>query len=92
MRNKWNWVMAGLIALGFVLVFIGVERNKLEQQTQKDQLEIIGLENQAYNHTMVCIASVSPTQRTPDYVKSCYEKAEKHTGHKMVRYGHGQVD
>ncbi len=37
----------------------------------------------------LCIFSVSPTRRTPAYVKSCYDSVEKQSGIKVDRFGDG---
>jgi hypothetical protein len=49
-----------------------------------------GLVNQTYNRVVACLASTSPTQRTPAYVKSCYSKAEAATGVTVEHYGDGE--
>jgi hypothetical protein len=49
-----------------------------------------GLVNQAYIRTVACMASVQPNARTPQYVKSCYAKAEATTGVKIEHYGDGR--
>ena len=47
-------------------------------------------ENNTYLHTIACISSVSPTERTPQYVRSCYDMAEKGSG-KIKRFGDAQL-
>lgn len=49
-----------------------------------------GLVNQTYTRTTTCITSVSPTLRTSEYVKSCYNLAEQSTGTKVQHYGDGK--
>lgn len=46
--------------------------------------------NNTYIKTMVCIASVNPTQRTPEYVKSCYQQAEAENGNTITHFGDGR--
>ncbi len=45
--------------------------------------------NRAKLDVGLCIFSVSPTRRTPEYVKSCYDQIEKETGIKVQRFGDG---
>lgn len=45
--------------------------------------------NQAKLDTILCIISVSPTVRTSEYVKSCYDRIEKSSGLKLERFGDG---
>jgi uncharacterized membrane protein YwzB len=46
--------------------------------------------NQVYQRAELCIISVSPTVRTPEYVKSCYLLAEKQVGKTIDHYGDGR--
>lgn len=46
--------------------------------------------NQAKLDIGLCIISVSPTVRTPEYVKNCYETVEKSSGLKLERFGDGR--
>lgn len=50
----------------------------------------IGQENRTYLHANACVISVSPTTRTPQYVKACYDQAEKETGVSVERYGNAK--
>lgn len=54
------------------------------------RLTILGKENNSYMRSMNCIASVSPTERTPEYVQECYSKAEQANKVKLERYGNGK--
>jgi hypothetical protein len=74
-----------LIVIGVALVFGGNLANKAATEKNRG----IGLQNNTYNRIMVCIASVTPAERTPAYVKQCYDEAEKQTGVKVTRFGHG---
>lgn len=47
------------------------------------------LRNRARSDIGLCIFSVSPTRRTPEYVKSCYDRIEKQSGIKVQRFGDG---
>lgn len=73
-----------ILALGFVGVLL--IDNKRATLANRE----VGKINQYYNRVTVCLASVSPVQRTPDYVKSCYATAEKQTGITAERYGDGR--
>lgn len=54
------------------------------------QLKLAASINRAKLDTGLCIFSVSPTKRTPEYVKSCYDLIEKQTGIKdLQRFGDG---
>lgn len=46
----------------------------------------VGLANQTYQRTTVCILSVTPAKRTDVYIQHCYDLAEKATGQKIYRY------
>lgn len=50
----------------------------------------VGKVNQTYNRVVACLASVSPTRRTPEYTKQCYDLAEKASGVRVERYGDGR--
>lgn len=73
------------------------ERNIVEhRQTVEDadkaaqeQLEIAAQKNRARLDVINCIISVSPTVRTPEYVKSCYDRVEKTHQIKVERFGDG---
>jgi hypothetical protein len=77
------WVFIGL---GIFLLIAGNIANK--HATEKNRA--VGLQNNTYLRTMTCIASVSPTLRTPAYVKSCYDQAEQQTGVEVTRFGDGR--
>ena len=49
-----------------------------------------GVSNNTYLRLNACIVSVPPQRRTPEYVKSCYDIAEKDTGATIDRYGDGK--
>lgn len=55
-----------------------------------EQLRVAALGNRARGDINLCIISVSPTVRTPDYVKSCYDLVEKKHDIKVERFGDGQ--
>lgn len=58
-------------------------------QNSKDQLTLAANTNKARADIGLCIFSVSPTRRTPEYVKSCYDLIEKQSGIKVQRFGDG---
>lgn len=47
----------------------------------------IGYQNQAYQRINSCIISVNPVLRTPEYVKSCYDRVEGELSLTVERYG-----
>ena len=55
----------------------------------EEQLRIAALANKARGDIILCIISVSPTERTPVYVKSCYDRVEKAHQIKVERFGDG---
>lgn len=74
------------IGLGVFLVLLGNMANKAATEKNRG----VGLSNNTYLRIMTCIASVSPTKRTPEYTKSCYETAEGQTGVHVTRFGDGR--
>lgn len=50
----------------------------------------LSIENNTYLRVMNCVTSVSPTRRTPDYVKLCYSEAERHNQVKVDKFGDGR--
>jgi hypothetical protein len=77
----------------FVFVLLGiflVLASTMSNRHATDKNRAVGLQNNTYLRIMTCIASVSPTQRTPAYTKSCYETAESQTGVQVTRYGDGR--
>ncbi len=82
MNNKLRFALiTKLIILMFMTAFIVFELTMIRS---------IGKSNNSYLRTMVCIASETPTQRTPEYVKSCYDMAEKANNNHIERYGSGK--
>lgn len=47
----------------------------------------IGYQNQAYQRINSCIISVNPVVRTPEYVKSCYERVQGELNLTVKHYG-----
>jgi len=74
-----------LIVLYLILflnvVFMFAERSAVDRNYQN------GLINQTYNRATNCFAATTPTQRTAEYVKHCYDSAEAATGKQIDRYG-----
>lgn len=64
-----------------------VETNAMAAEMQ---LKEAAGKNRARADVGLCIFSVSPTIRTPDYVKSCYDQIEKESGIKVQRFGDGK--
>lgn len=69
------------VAGGFIIWFalIGAKTDRNYQA---------GLTNQTYNRATNCFLAVPVTERTPSYIKECYDEAETATGVKVKRYGH----
>lgn len=83
-------IMFFLFCVGMVLTaFIGVAVLVLNSQEETLKNREVGKTNQYYNRVVACLASVSPTKRTADYVKFCYSEAERDTGIYSKRYGDG---
>lgn len=59
-----------------------------QASTSKELIERANI-NRAKLDIGLCIFSVSPIRRTPDYVKSCYDEIEKESGIKVERFGDG---
>lgn len=53
------------------------------------QVDDVASANRVRLDVGLCIFSVSPTRRTPEYVKSCYDFIEKQSGIKVQRFGDG---
>lgn len=70
------------ILMGILIVWAGIERN----QRLTNRNNNTGLTNQFYTRATNCFAAVTPTQRTPEHVKWCYDEAERATGVKGERY------
>lgn len=54
------------------------------------QLNTAAAANRTRLDVDLCIVSVPPQTRTPEYVKACYDDAEKANGVKIKRFGYGQ--
>lgn len=70
---------------------INDHRVQVEQGNIAANAEIISRANinRAKLDIGLCIISVSPTLRTPEYVKGCYDKIEKSSELKIDRFGDG---
>lgn len=62
------------------LIGLLIQRNHTE--TLKNRR--VGLENQFYARTVVCILSKTPAERTQAWIENCYDTAARETG---VDYG-----
>lgn len=84
-----------LIVLVTITLFSLFQLSKVADSNQKNiikhamQVDDVGGANRARLDVGLCIISVSPTVRTPAYVKSCYDKIEKQYGIKVERFGDG---
>lgn len=90
-------------AYQFVILFavIGLNLFMLAQITQlansnssnikkhSTQIQDAVGESQARQEIGLCIFSVSPIRRTPEYVKSCYDQIEEKYHVKIQRFGDG---
>lgn len=70
---------------------IKAHRNQVEAGgiTASNELSVAATANRARADIGLCIFSVSPTRRTPEYVKSCYDRVEAMFKVKVTRYGDG---
>jgi hypothetical protein len=88
--SKYPWLLQAIpyifILIGVLLVMLSLTANRRTTLRSQD----ITIENNTYNRIMTCIASVTPTERTADYVKFCYEEAEKHNDVTVTRFGNGK--
>lgn len=50
----------------------------------------VGRTNQYYNRVVACLASTTPTKRTPEYTRYCYDTVEKELNLSPERYGDGK--
>lgn len=65
------------------------KRVEVSAQASQEQIAMASKANRARLDVGLCIFSVSPTRRTPEYVKSCYDQIEKEQGIKVERFGDG---
>lgn len=75
-------MILGAFSLIATLLTVGYQATLTNRQ--------VGLTNQTYSRIVACLASQSPTKRTPEYTKSCYEAAIKKTGIDVDRFGDGK--
>jgi hypothetical protein len=89
-------VLAVLVVLN-IYGIIDNHANILEHRVQvetadsrsKEQLKKASTANKARLDINLCIVSVPPQTRTPEYVHNCYTGIEKMDNVKVVRYGFG---
>lgn len=79
-----------VLAILFILMLFTILFQTASNNSKTDRNYDLGRENNTYLRTMVCISSVSPTKRTPDYVKLCYLLAEKHNNTVVEHFGDGK--
>lgn len=70
-----------------VILIIGILWWVTTVQNSADRSYRIAQETNVYNRTTSCILSVLLATRTPEYISSCYEKAEKANNIKVDRFG-----
>lgn len=85
--QTFAYVFAMLLLFASFLITVKMQA---DQRRAVDRNYRTGLVNQTYLRSIDCKSSVSPTQRTPEYVKECYNQAEKATSVTVERYGHGK--
>lgn len=88
-RKRMVWIYTAPFFV-MALVLLALFMLMLDNRTQTLKNRQVGKTNQAYSRTIVCISSSSPDRRTPQYVKSCYDEAERSTRVKIERYGDGK--
>lgn len=92
-RGKFNVFLrlALLAALG-IIVFLVIDYSKQQSVNiieHRDQVDNNSVANRARLDVINCIISVSPTTRTPEYVKGCYDQVEETHDIEVQRYGDG---
>lgn len=67
-------------------------RRQIENGTAQAVKEVVNDNalNRARLDVSLCIFSVSPIRRTPEYTKSCYDQIEQQYHAKIQRFGDGQ--
>lgn len=60
----------------------------VSQQAQ-EQIKVAATANKGRADIILCIISVSPTRRTQEHVKSCYDQVDQALGIKVQRFGDG---
>lgn len=88
-----------VVVLGLVVVVTMFSLFRLNQIAASNQASImahttqvddVAGANKARLDVGLCIVSVPPQTRTPEYVHACYDNAEKTDGIKIQRFGYGQ--
>lgn len=79
-----------IVGVGFLLVMIAFintshQAEKNREQTERNRQQ--GLRGQTYNISTNCFQAVKVAERTDEYIKYCYDKAEEITGYKIFRFG-----
>lgn len=85
-RRYEDFSLSVTIIFGFTLMALGLMIIFLTQLSNRE----IGKSNNTYLQTVVCISSETPIKRTPEYVKSCYDKAENSNSITINRFGGGK--
>lgn len=88
-------ILAAVVAInifGLLSIRELAETNRANIEEHRWQVENKANINKAKLDTQLCIISVSPTVRTPEYVKGCYDKVEAsaEVEEKLERFGDGQ--
>lgn len=79
-----------LVLLTFALTMAAIAILFFNVNTSQKQIAEASLNGKARGEVGLCIFSVSPTVRTPAYVKGCYDEVEARLKVKVTRYGDGK--
>lgn len=87
-----------VVVLAIVVVITLFSLSRLNQiatsnrsivKNHNDQVLTVGGANKTRLDVGLCIVSVPPQTRTPEYVHECYDNAEKTNDNKIQRFGFG---
>lgn len=81
----------GLVILSLLVLLnvFAVFQISNRARTASSQLHAVSNANKARLDINLCIVSVPPQTRTPDYVRHCYDTVDKLDNVKVTRYGYG---
>lgn len=85
------FIVVGINMFALLSIRQLAETNRVNIEDHRWQVENKANINKAKLDVGLCIISVSPTVRTPEYVKSCYDKIENSAelDEKLDRFGDG---